>query len=180
MNLSRRAGTRFGVAQATAIVVALCFFVASPALAEDETPAPTAPIKGEFGNACVMSLAEGHPVVTDCTVNWTNKDGKVYCFSTEAARTAFLVDPTTTLQKAKEFVLTKDLAVAEAAASSTSGGTTASSSTSGAAASGPTSSAATKEFTEDDVNAAVKTTMMRARKTAPSCFTIPSSMPTST
>ncbi len=103
-----------GVAQATATAVALCCLAGSPAMAADQAAA-AAPVEGEFHNACVMSLAEGHPVITDCTVNWTDSDGKVYCFSTQASRTVFLANPAETLQKAREFELAKDVAATEAA-----------------------------------------------------------------
>ena len=50
-----------------------------------------------------MGLAEGQTVKTDCSVNWTAPDGKVYCFSTEASKEAFLKNPGENIQKAKEF-----------------------------------------------------------------------------
>ncbi len=78
-----------------------------------------------------MGLAEGQSVKTDCSVNWTDKDGKVYCFSSEASKDAFLKNPTENIQKAREFVMSKAQARAAGA----------------------------KEFTEDDVNAAVKATL---------------------
>ncbi|GEM_PF-2654263 len=37
---------------------------------------------GEFDNLCVMGLAEGKRIKTDCSVN-TVFDGKTYCFRTE-------------------------------------------------------------------------------------------------
>jgi YHS domain-containing protein len=107
---------------------------AGPALAEDAKPAMSpipgnaSPVKGEFDNSCAEGLAEGQTVKTDCSVNWTAPDGKVYCFSTEESKTTFLKNPDENLQKAKEFLLTKQEAKA----------------------------AGNKEFTEDDVNAAVK------------------------
>jgi YHS domain-containing protein len=106
------------------------------------TPAPAAaPPKGEFDNSCAMGLASGQVVKTDCSVNWTAPDGKVYCFSTEASKEAFLKNPTENIQKAKEFLLAKDLAKDNAAPGAPAA----------AASAGPT-----KAFTEDDVNAAVK------------------------
>jgi hypothetical protein len=148
------------IAGATAIAVAFCC-VAGFAQAEDAaapaispipaaTPAPAA--KGEFGDSCAMGLAEGQTVKTDCSVNWTAPDGKVYCFSTEGSKTAFLKNADENIQKAKEFYLAKDLAQDNPNAPAASGESAA------PAAAAPASGAAkmSKAFTEDDVNAAVK------------------------
>jgi YHS domain-containing protein len=138
------------VARATAMAVALCLSVALiPAMAADEPPAPASAItptpaatsNSEFDNSCAMSLASGQIVKTDCSVNWTAPDGKVYCFSTEASKEAFLKNPDENIQKAREFFLAKDLTKDNAAAPAASGQPTA------AAAAKPS-----KEFTEEDVN----------------------------
>jgi YHS domain-containing protein len=110
---------------------------AGMARAEDAKPAMSpipgnaSPVKGEFDNSCAEGLSEGQTVKTDCSVNWTAPDGKIYCFSTEASKEAFLKNPEEKIQKAKEFLLTKQVA----------------------------KTAGNKEFTEDDVNAAVKKTI---------------------
>ena len=136
--------------RAAVIAAALCVSAASPALAAEDAPAASqtmspvpAPAKGEFDNSCAMGLAEGQTVKTDCSVNWTAPDGKVYCFSTEGSKTAFLKNADENIQKAKEFFLAKDLAKDNAAAP---------------AAAAPSGGAAkmSKTFTEDDVNAAVQ------------------------
>ena len=57
-----------------------------------------------------MGLASGQVVMTDCSVNWAGSDGKVYCFSTEASKEAFLKSPDENIQKAKEFLLATHLA----------------------------------------------------------------------
>jgi YHS domain-containing protein len=143
--------TRAPILSAVAVALLLGLAIAGPAAAEDAatpatpatpaapamtpapmTPAPAAtatPVKGEFDNSCTMGLAEGQTVKTDCSVNWTDTDGKVYCFSSEASKEAFLKNPAENIQKAREFKLSQ----------------------SNAAASGKA-----KDFTEDDVNAAVK------------------------
>ena len=137
---------RLGIAQATAIAFALCFLAISPAVAEDAAPATTAaaattaPANGQFDDYCAMGLAEGQTVKTDCSVNWTAEDGKVYCFSSEASKESFLKNPTENIQKAREFFIAKDNAAPAAPA----------------AASAAQSAGPAKEFTEDDVNAAVK------------------------
>src|SRR6202162_2542841 len=136
------------IARATAIVVALCFDTAAFAVAaaEPSTSAPIAtpaPAKGEFDNNSAMDLASGQVVKTDCSVNWTAPDGKVYCFSTEASKEAFLRSPDENIQKAKEVFLAKDLANDTAAAP---------------AAAAPSGGAAkmSKEFTEEDVDKRVQ------------------------
>ena len=90
-------------------------------------PAMT-PVRGEFDNFCAEGLASGQLVKTDCSINWTAPDGKVYCFASETSKEAFLKNPTENIQKAREFLLAKAHAAASGA----------------------------KQFTEDDVNAAVK------------------------
>ncbi len=120
----------------TAAVMALGLCAALPALAEDAAPAAPAmsPLpaaahaKGEFDNSCAMGLAEGQTTTTDCSVSWTAEDGKVYCFSSEASKEAFLKNPQGNIQKAREFFASKQASKA----------------------------AGNKEFTEEDVNAAVK------------------------
>jgi hypothetical protein len=104
-------------AQVALIAGALCLAAASPAPAAE----------GEFDDQCAMGLASGQSVKTDCSVNWTDEDGHVYCFSTEASKTAFLKDPAGNLKKAQEFLASKHAAKATGA----------------------------KDFTEEDVNARV-------------------------
>jgi len=70
----------------------------SAAIAATETPAV------QFGGQCAEGLAEGKHVMTDCTVTWTDKDGKVYCYSSEAAKKSFLENPADGLQRAHEFI----------------------------------------------------------------------------
>jgi len=50
------------------------------------------PVEGEFGGECVMGLALGKDIQTDCSVNTAYK-GKTYCFGNETARTLFLKRP---------------------------------------------------------------------------------------
>src|SRR5512144_109867 len=118
------------IARATAMAVALCLGAAlTPAIAADEPPAPSSAMtptppatsKGEFDNSCAMGLASGQMVKTDCSVNWTAPDGKVYCFSTKASKEAFLKNPDENIQKAKEFFLAQDLTKDNAAGPIASG-----------------------------------------------------------
>ena len=62
------------------------------------------PDKAEFGGQCAEGLAEGRHVVTDCAVNWKDKDGKTYCFSSDAAKATFLKSPAEWLDWARAFV----------------------------------------------------------------------------
>lgn len=56
---------------------------------------------GEFDSLCVMGLAEGKRIKTDCSVN-TVFEGKTYCFRAEDAKTAFNKDPKRNLERAKD------------------------------------------------------------------------------
>src|SRR6187397_3194238 len=73
---------------------------------------------------CTEGLASGQLTKTDCSVNWKDSDGRVYCFSSEESKAAFLKDTSGNLQKAREFFAAKQASAGKA----------------------------TKEFTEDDVN----------------------------
>jgi YHS domain-containing protein len=133
------------IARATAISVALCFATAAPAVNQPSPSVPAATpaaTHGEFDNLSALDLASGQTVKTDCSVNWTAEDGKVYCFSTEASKEAFLKNPTENVQKAREFYIAKDLAKDNSVQRTPAAAS---------ASSGPT-----KDFTEDDVDAAVK------------------------
>ncbi|MGH6803611.1 MAG: hypothetical protein ACREC3_09620, partial [Methyloceanibacter sp.] len=99
------------LARAAAIAAALCLGAAIPAQAAEDGQAMTAaPVKGEFDDQCAMGLASGQNVKTDCSVNWTDEDGHVYCFSSEASKESFLKDPAGNLKKAQDFVSSKKAA----------------------------------------------------------------------
>jgi YHS domain-containing protein len=125
------------LARSAAIAAALCISASFPARAADDTPSMSpAPVNGEFDDQCAMGLAEGQTVKTDCSVNWADSDGKVYCFSSEESKTAFLKNPEENIQKAREFIESKTAAADSSAGSSSAG--------------------STKEFTEDDVDKRVQ------------------------
>lgn len=63
----------------------------------------------EFGGQCLLGLAEGQHVQTDCSTNWIGPDGKTYCFSDAAAKKKFLEDPKVNLEKARDFVAVSDM-----------------------------------------------------------------------
>lgn len=65
---------------------------------------PPASSQVQFGGQCTEGLAQGRHVVTDCSVTWTDQDGKVYCFSSESAKKAFLENRGENLHKARDFI----------------------------------------------------------------------------
>jgi len=67
---------------------------------------PAFATEGEFGDECVMGLALGKNIKTDCSVN-TVYDGKTYCFGNETARDLFLKKPDEFLLKAQIFYSSK-------------------------------------------------------------------------
>jgi len=62
--------------------------------------------EGEFGGECVMGLALGKDIETDCSVN-TVYNGKTYCFGNEMARELFLKKPSEFLLKAQVYYSSK-------------------------------------------------------------------------
>jgi YHS domain-containing protein len=61
-------------------------------------PAPAAS-EAEFDGECVMGLAFGKDIKTDCSVN-TVYEGRTYCFGNETAKQLFLKKPDEFLLKA--------------------------------------------------------------------------------
>ena len=47
----------------------------------------------EFGGYCAEGLVQHHLIKTDCKINWTSKDGKLYCFSNAGAKVDFIKAP---------------------------------------------------------------------------------------
>ena len=146
------------LARRAALAAILCLTSASVLLAADPamTPAPQtaspAPVNGEFDDYCTMGLSEGQTAKTDCSVNWIDSDGKVYCFSSEAFqdRRSSKTLPATSRRRASSSPRSRRL---RRAARRNSPRTTSTSGSPKWSPSGP--------------------------RTAPSCFTIPSSTPTS-
>ncbi len=69
----------------------------------------------QFGGQCAEGLALGRHVMTDCSITWTDKDGKVYCFSNAANKTEFLKDPTGSLERARSFMAASNVQSTEQA-----------------------------------------------------------------
>ncbi len=61
---------------------------------------------GEFGGECVMGLALGKDIKTDCSVN-TFYNVKTYCFGNETAKSLFLKKPEEFLTQAQIFYSSK-------------------------------------------------------------------------
>lgn len=57
---------------------------------------------GEFSNNCAFGLTKGVKKFTDCSVQ-EKIDGKLYCFSKQSAKEAFMKDPEGNLTKAQSF-----------------------------------------------------------------------------
>jgi len=56
----------------------------------------------EFGGYCAEGLVQHHLIKTNCKINWTSKEGKLYCFSNDDAKTEFLKAPEENVQKATD------------------------------------------------------------------------------
>ena len=97
--------------------------VFSPALSCGALAADAAasPAQSEFGGQCVEALAEGRHVMTDCSTSWTDKDGKTYCFSGDAAKKSFLEKPAENLQSARAFMAASSVESTEKAMEDYSG-----------------------------------------------------------
>ena len=62
--------------------------------------------EAEFGGECVMGLALGKEIKTDCSVS-TVYGGKTYCFGNETAKSLFLKKPDEFLLQAQIFYSSK-------------------------------------------------------------------------
>lgn len=56
----------------------------------------------ELDGLCAMGLAEGKRIKTDCSINWTAPDGKLYCFGNADSRDFFIKDPERNIERARE------------------------------------------------------------------------------
>jgi len=74
-------------------------------LGSSATLATEAP-DGEFGGECVMGLALGKDIQTDCSVSTVYK-GKTYCFGNEKAKSLFLKRPDDFLLQAQIYYNSK-------------------------------------------------------------------------
>jgi len=104
------------------------------------TGSPVSAAGGAFDNYCAMGLASKQQVKTDCSINWIGPDNKLYCFSADASKEAFLKDPESNISRAEAYFETKQAAKNQSLVHQTAMVTT-------------------KEFTEEDVNKAVEKTL---------------------
>jgi len=85
----------------------LCILTLAPMLALGPGAALAANSSdGEFGGECVMGLALGKDIQTDCSVSTVYK-GKTYCFGNEKAKTLFLKRPDDFLLQAQIYYNSK-------------------------------------------------------------------------
>ena len=59
--------------------------------------------KPQYQGHCAMSVAEGTPVATDCSIYWISPEDKLYCFANAAARQQFLANEPRNKQLADAF-----------------------------------------------------------------------------
>jgi YHS domain-containing protein len=81
-------------------------YLAAAALLLGGATVAVAGTEGEFDNECVMGLALGKDIKTDCSVN-TTFNGKTYCFGNEQAKAIFLKRPEEFLTKAHVYYSSK-------------------------------------------------------------------------
>ncbi len=79
----------------------LVWLALAPVVVQAEPVTSAQVAAAEFGGLCVMGLAEGKRIKTDCTVSWSG-EGKTFCFRTADAKTEFLKDPQRNLQRARD------------------------------------------------------------------------------
>lgn len=70
-------------------------------------------IEAAFGGQCVVSLAAGNRVPTDCAIHVKGTEGETYCFGSEASRASFIKTPSYYLQRARDFDASPTTAVAD-------------------------------------------------------------------
>ncbi|XSG81643.1 MAG: hypothetical protein ACPW61_11245 [Methyloligella sp. ZOD6] len=116
------------LAASAALGIALAFAAPAPATG------------GAFDDYCAMGLASKQQVKTDCSINWIGPDNKLYCFSTDNSKDAFLQDPEGNISKAEAYFEQKRAAKNQSLVHQTA-------------------MVSAKEFTEDDVNQAVEKTL---------------------
>src|SRR6202140_1701615 len=88
-----------------AIALAVCVLLTGVVHAGAAAPAAPAAATTQpgVGGQCGRGLAGGHSIATDCSISWTARDGKRYCFSNEQAKKQFLEDPQGNIQRALDF-----------------------------------------------------------------------------
>jgi hypothetical protein len=85
------------------------FLLASSGFALAADPDPKANHTPEFGGQCAMSASMGAHRPTSCSVVWISPEDKLYCFSSEQAKQAFMRDAPGNERKAQAFFKDPDL-----------------------------------------------------------------------
>src|SRR5262245_848791 len=102
----KRRTRRYAVAGALSLLIALgSSFAAAAGDTESAKPA-TAASDAEFDGECVMGLALGKDIKTDCSVK-SVYGGRTYCFGNETAKQLFLKKPDEFLLQAHVYYSSK-------------------------------------------------------------------------
>jgi YHS domain-containing protein len=91
---------------------AAILLLSAGAFAADASFPPSTP---EFGGQCPEALSEGEHVMANCSVTWTDKEGKTYCFSSADSKKSFLQNPTEKLERARAFMAAGNVEATETA-----------------------------------------------------------------
>jgi hypothetical protein len=83
--------------------------LAASTMAFGEDKDPKANHEPEFGGNCAMSASLGAKRPTSCSVVWISPADKLYCFSSEQAKQAFMRDPEGNERKAQAYYKDPDL-----------------------------------------------------------------------
>jgi hypothetical protein len=59
-------------------------------------------VKGELDNYDPIGLAAGALIKADCSINWRDQDGKLYCFASATSLVYFENWPQTNIRRARE------------------------------------------------------------------------------
>ena len=98
---------RYAVRGALSLLIALgSSFPAEAGDAESAKPPAAAASDAEFDGECVMGLALGKDIKTDCSVS-TVYGGRTYCFGNETAKQLFLKKPDEFLLQAHVYYSSK-------------------------------------------------------------------------
>ena len=62
----------------------------------------------EFGGFSAMGLVNHQLIKTNCKINWTSRDGRLYCFSDESAKAEFIKSSDENIQKATDSYATAE------------------------------------------------------------------------
>lgn len=100
-----------------AIALSMLAFLSAPAA----FAATGSSVHGEYANFCAWGLINGKQVMTDCSINWKDgSTGKIYCFSSEQAKTQWSTNTASNITKANAAFASKGTSSNGASASSSS------------------------------------------------------------